>query len=147
MQAFLVDDFLPVAILVVMIVAGLSWLIRLGLYFGFRVRDWKRKLPNPYEKKETMGLPKGAMRTFLALSFTAIATLVLLSGTELVSQADKKWILLELGAIITFYFGSKSLETFVDSRAKVKAIEKAQTTDEAVKVYKVVEDKVDSEKQ
>ncbi len=145
MQLFLVDRFLPITIVIILVVAGLSWLIRLGVYLGFRIRDWRKGLPNPYEKKETMGLPKGAMRTFLALIFTTIATLVLLK-TDLVSLVDKKWILLELGAIITFYFGSKSLETFVDSRAKVKAIEKAQTTDDAVKVYKVVEDKEDSEK-
>lgn len=140
MQAFLVDSFLPIAIVVILIVAGLSWFIRLVVYFGFRIRDWRKGQPNPYEKKETMGLPKGAMRTFLALIFTTIATLVLLNP-ELIGQADKKWVLLELGAIITFYFGSKSLEVFVDSRAKVKAIEKAQTTDDAVKVYKIVEDK------
>lgn len=146
MQGFLVDYFLPLAIVAVLIVAGLSWVVRLGVYFGFRIRDWKRGAPNPYEKKETMGLPKGAMRTFLALSFTIIATLVLLKGAEFVSLDDKKWILLELGAIITFYFGSKSLETFVDSKAKVKAIEKAQNTDDAIKAYKIVEDKIDSAK-
>ena len=100
MQNFLVDYFLPLAILVVMIVAGLAWITRLGLYFGFRFRDWRKGRQNPYEKKETMGLPKGAMRTFLALSFTAIATLVLLKTPMLVSVDDKKWILLELGAIV-----------------------------------------------
>ena len=145
MQAFLVDSFLPAAIVVILIVAGLSWFIRLGVYFGFRIRDWRKGHPNPYEKKETMGLPKGAMRTFLALTFTAIAALVLLKA-GLVDQPDKKWILLELGAIVTFYFGSKSLEAFVDSRAKVKAIERAQTTDDAVRIYKIVEDKADNEK-
>ena len=83
------------------------------------------------------------MRTFLALSFTAIATMVLLKGADYVVVEDKKWILLELGAIITFYFGSKSLEAFVDSRAKLKAIEKAENAKEAVSIYKVVEEKED----
>jgi hypothetical protein len=145
MHGFLVDNFLPFAIVVVIIVAALSWLVRLAIYFGFRFRDWKKGEPNPYEKKETMGLPKGAMRTFLALSFTAIATLVLLKA-NIVSLDDKKWILLELGAIITFYFGSKSLEAFVDSRAKVKVIEKAETTDDAIKAYKMVEEKPEGKK-
>jgi len=146
MQGFLVDSSLPGAIVAVLIVAGLAWLTRLVIYFGFRYRDWRKGLPNQYEKKETMGLPKGAMRTFLALSFTAIAMLALLKSPVLVDAVDKKWILLELGAIITFYFGSKSLEAFVDSKAKVKAIERAETTEDAIKVYKLVEDKVDSEK-
>ncbi len=144
MQAFLVDSFIPFVIIVILIVAGLAWLTRLGLYFGFRYRDWKKGRSNPLEKKETMGLPKGAMRTFLALTFTAIAALALLK-TGLVNEVDKKWILLEFGAIVTFYFGSKSLENYVDSQAKVKAIEKAQTTDDVIKVYKIVEDKVEDE--
>jgi hypothetical protein len=145
MQAFLVDGFLPFIIVVIIIVAWAAWLTRLGLYFGFRYRDWKKGLTNPLEKKETMGLPKGAMRTFLALTFTAIAALALLK-TGLVSLEDKKWILLELGAIVTFYFGSKSLESYVDSRAKMKAIEKAQSTDDAIRIYKIVEDKEEEEK-
>ncbi|HEY32747.1 MAG TPA: hypothetical protein G4O10_06540 [Dehalococcoidia bacterium] len=140
MGDFLTNTFLPTAIVVVVAIAGLAWIIRLFLYFGFRYRDWKKGIANPLEKKETMGLPKGAMRTFLALSFSAIATMVLLKGADYVVVEDKKWILLELGAIITFYFGSKSLEAFVDSRAKLKAIEKAETTDDAVKVYRIVED-------
>jgi hypothetical protein len=140
MQDFLVNNFLPAAIVIVVSVAALSWLVRLVLYFGFRFRDWKKGRSNPYEKTETMGLPKGAMRTFLALTFTAIATLALFK-TGLVEQVDKKWVLLEFGAIITFYFGSKSLEAFVDSQAKVKAIEKAETTDDAVRVFKIVADK------
>ena len=56
MQIFLVDYFLPLVIMVVMIVTGLAWLTRLGLYFGFRYRDWRKGRLNPYEKKETMGL-------------------------------------------------------------------------------------------
>jgi hypothetical protein len=142
MQNFLVNDFLPFAILAALTIAGVAWIVRLGLYFGFRIRDWKKGRSNPYEKKETMGLPKGAMRTFLALSFTAIAALVLLNP-NLVGSADKKWILGELGVIITFYFGSKAVETYVDSKAKTKAIERAQTTDDAVKIYKIVEDRPD----
>ena len=82
-----------------------------------------------------------AIRTFLVLSFIAIATLAILGGTQSrgtlsVAQVDKKWILAELGVIITFYFGSKAVEAYVDSRAKSKAIEKATTAEEAMKVYR-----------
>ena len=145
MGDFLTNTFLPIAIMVVVAIAGLAWITRLVLYFGYRYRNRKNGKPNPLEQKETMGLPKGAMRTFLALSFTAIATMVLLKGADYVIIEDKKWILLELGAIITFYFGSKSLEAFVDSRAKLKAIEKATSATEAVSIYKVVEEKEDKE--
>ena len=42
----------------------------------------------------------------------------------------------ELGAIITFYFGSKAVESFVDSRAKIRVIGKAQSADEAERIYR-----------
>ena len=133
MVEFLAETFLPVTLMVILIIIGVAWLIRLGLFFYFRFNQ--RNEPNPHENKETMGLPKGAIRTFFALSFTALSTLVLLNSNELVDTADKKWILLELGAIITFYFGSKSLEAYQESKAKLQAIEKAKTPDEAVKAY------------
>ena len=116
MVGFLADKFLPIALMVILIIIGMSWIIRLGLFFYFRILN--RKKPSPNEDKETMGLPKGAIRTFFALSFTAVAILVLLDSSELVSAVDKKWILLELGAIITFYFGSKSLEAYQESKEK-----------------------------
>jgi len=140
MVEFLAETFLPTTLMVILIIIGVSWLTRLGLFFYFRVK--KRNEPNPHENKETMGLPKGAIRTFFALSFTALATLVLLDSNDLVDAVDKKWILLELGAIITFYFGSKSLEAYQESKAKLQAIEKAKTTEEAVKAYQDIEEKI-----
>ena len=144
MVEFLAETFLPVTLMVILIIIGVAWLIRLGLFFYFRFNQ--RNEPNPHENKETMGLPKGAIRTFFALSFTALATLVLLDSSGLVSTVDKKWILLELGAIITFYFGSKSLEAYEQSKAKLQTIGKAQTTEEAVKAYRELEEKVVTKK-
>ena len=109
-------------------------MIRLGVFFAYRIKD--RKSPNPHERKETMGLPKGAMRTFLALTFTAIAALAVLGNGDFVVAMDKKWILGELGVIITFYFGSKAVEAYVDSRTKLAAIEKASDVDEAMSAHK-----------
>jgi hypothetical protein len=144
MVEFLADTFLPVILMLILIIIGASWMVRLGLFFYFRLKN--RDKPNPHEDKETMGLPKGAIRTFFALSFTALATLVLLNSTALVSTVDKKWILLELGAIITFYFGSKSLEAYQESKAKLQTIAKATTPEEAIKAYQEIEEKIVSRK-
>jgi hypothetical protein len=134
MHGFLVDTFMPIAIMAALSIALVAWLIRLVIFFVYR---WKnRRSANPHEKKETMGLPKGAIRTFLALSFTAIAIMAVLGGDKFVPWADKKWILGELGVIITFYFGSKAVEAYVDSRAKSKAIDKATSAKEAMGVYR-----------
>ncbi len=132
---FFREDFLPIAITAGITIALVAWAVRLGVFFLYRILQRKDKA-NPHEGKETMGLPKGAMRTFLALSFTSIATLAIFSDASLgiISEVDKKWILAELGGIITFYFGSKSVEAFVDSRAKLAAIERATNFDQIRKI-------------
>ena len=133
LQSFLVDTLLPLAIMAAVLIALSAWLVRLVLFFAYRVRH--RRVPNPHQNKETMGLPKGAMRTFLALVFTSMTALVILDGTTFVGAQDKKWLLGELGAIIAFYFGSRAIESYVDSRAKLRAIEKAESFDEARRLY------------
>ena len=65
MVEFLADTFLPVILMLILIIIGASWMVRLGLFFYFRLKN--RDKPNPHEDKETMGLPKGAIRTFFAL--------------------------------------------------------------------------------
>ena len=131
-QPVLTGYFVPIIVMAALFIAVSAWVIRIGLFFI--VRFQKRDEPNPFEKKETLGLPKGAMRTFLAITFTAIGSLAIFSG--IVDDDQVKWVLGELGVIITFYFGSKSLESYVDSRAKIRAIEKATTVDEALRVLK-----------
>ena len=132
---YMVEQFLPGTIMVVVSIALIAWMIRLVLYFydGYK----KRKRGNIQHAKETMGLPKGAIRTFLVLTFTAMAVIAIFgkSGVVVLDAADKKWILAELGGIITFYFGSKALESFVDSRAKIKVIERAPP-EEAERIYR-----------
>ena len=133
---YMVEQFLPGTIMVVMSIALIAWMVRLGIFFAFRIKRWRQ--PNPHENKETMGLPKGAIRTFLVLAFTAMAIIAIFaeSGVVVLAPGDKKWILAELGAIITFYFGSKALESYVDSRAKIKVIEMAASTAEAERIYR-----------
>ncbi len=128
---YLIDDFLPVAIMAVLAIAIAAWLIRILIFFMVRLLKWRE--PNPHESKETMGLPKGAVRTFLALSFTSLTTLAIL-GENVIDDVDKKWLLGELGIIIAFYFGSKAVESYVDSRVKLATIEKAEKFSEAVSV-------------
>ena len=133
---YMVEQFLPGAIMVIVSVALIAWMVRLGLFFYYR---WRHKdKPNRLESKETMGLPKGAVRTFLALAFTAVAVIAVLGGEGVVAIGvdDKKWILGELGLIIAFYFGSKTLESYTDSRVKLKAMEHAASVEEAMKIYR-----------
>ncbi len=132
LQELLSEDFVPIVIMAALGIAIVSWVGRIGIFAWYRIKNSDK--PNPYEKKETLGLPKGAMRTFLAITFTAITILVIF--TDKVDEDQTKWVLAELGVIITFYFGSKSLESYVDSRAKIKAIEKAGTTEEALRVLR-----------
>ena len=71
-------QFMPGAIMVIVSVALVAWMVRLGLFFYHR---WKERAKrNELETKETMGLPKGAVRTFLALTFTAVAVIAVLGG-------------------------------------------------------------------
>ena len=100
MVGFLAETFLPATLMVILIIIGVAWLTRLGLFFYFRIK--KRNEANPHENKETMGLPKGAIRTFFALSFTALGTLVLLDSTSLVSTVDKKWYYLSSELLLPF---------------------------------------------
>ena len=91
MQDFRTNEFLPFSITAILVIAIGAWFIRLVLFFADR---WnKRTEPNPHENKETMGLPKGAVRTFLALSFSALTTLAILGGDEFVIDVDKKWLM------------------------------------------------------
>ena len=138
MQSFLVETFLPLVIMAVVALAWIAWLIRLCLFFAYRIRDARQNKDNPLEGRETMGLPRGAVRTFLALMFTSVATLTLLAGESFVAAPDKKWVLGELGVIITFYFGSKAFETRADAQAKLKAIEKAGTAEEVGNILRLV---------
>ena len=91
LQSFLVDTLLPLAIMAAVLISLSAWVVRVVLFSAYRIMH--RHVPNPRESKETMGLPEGAMRAFLALSFTSMAALVKLDGTAFVGAQDKKWLL------------------------------------------------------
>ena len=49
---YMVEQFLPGAIMVVVSIALVAWMVRLGLFFW---NHWRRRdEPNPHENKETM---------------------------------------------------------------------------------------------
>ena len=107
LSEYMLEKFLPGAIMAIVSIAVIAWVTRLCVFFIVRIRE--RDKENPHEHKETMGLPKGAMRTFLTLAFTSLAVIAIFEDSTniFVDAGDKKWILVELGAIITFYFGNK----------------------------------------
>jgi len=140
MYSFLIDSFLPLSIMAVFTVAWAAWAVRISTFFLTRFQDWRQGKPNPHEDKETLGLPKGSIRTFFALTFFSLAALAVVAGDRFILDTDKKWILGELGVIMTFYFGSKALDARADAQAKMKAMELASTVDEAMKVIKGKED-------
>ena len=77
----MVEQFLPGTIMVVVSIALIAWVIRLGIFVGFRFKDWREGNSRP-DNKETMGLPKGAIRTFLVLTFTAMAIIAIFTGKD-----------------------------------------------------------------
>jgi hypothetical protein len=134
-----INNYLPVAIIVIFTISAISWIIRLVLFFVFRSKEGRKRdggKKNIYEN-EPMGLPKGAIRTFLVFIFSILAILAIF-GDLPVDGEDKKWVLLEFGGILTFYFGSRVFESYIDSRAKIKAIEQAGNATEATEIYEKV---------
>ena len=83
-----------------------AWVVRIAKFFCWYLLNPNT---NPYPG-ETLGLPKGAVRTFLVLAFTAITYLIFADGLGEIGSEDKKWFLTAYGTIILFYFGQKTLE-------------------------------------
>lgn len=93
-----------VGVIIALVIAFVVWVWRIVVTFD----AWGKKSA-PGIERETLGLPKGAVRTFLMLAFTSLA-LYALFAPGVVSPDDKKWVLAELGGIISFYFISKIAE-------------------------------------
>lgn len=60
--------------------------------------------------EETLGLPKGAVRTFIVISFTAIMFLIFFGNFPGIPTDDRKWFLTAYASVLAFYFGSKYFE-------------------------------------
>ena len=95
------------------IVPAFVWLVFAIVLFTFLALA-RRTLQVLGDKKlvdtaETLGLPKGTIRSFIVITFTAITFVVFFAdfpGLE-IPEADRKWFLTAYGSVLAFYFGTK----------------------------------------
>jgi len=91
----------------IFVTAVSAWLLRLLKHFLWVLFHLNAE---PYPG-ETLGLPKGAVRSFLVLAFTAIVYLIFADGLGTdIDQEDKKWFLTAYGTILAFYFAQRTVE-------------------------------------
>lgn len=89
--------------------AGLIFLIILGAFIALAYRTIRAFRKNELRPDETLGLPRGTIRSFFVITFTAIMFLVFFGdfGAVEIPLEDRKWFLAAYASILTFYFGSK----------------------------------------
>ena len=95
------------------IVPAFVWLvftIILGAFLALAVRTIQVLMSDKrLEPAETLGLPKGTIRSFIVITFTAIMFIVFFAdfpGLNIPGD-DRKWFLTAYGSILAFYFGAK----------------------------------------
>jgi len=89
-------------VLVIIALAALLWLVRTSMVLV--TGEYKLKV------NETLGLPKGTIRSFIVITFTAIMFLVFFGDVgNIVPPEDRKWFLAAYASVISFYFGTKYL--------------------------------------
>jgi hypothetical protein len=76
----------------------------------------------PWATGETMGLPKGAVRTFIVISFTGIMFLIFFGDFPGIPAADRKWFLTAYSSVLSFYFGIKYFEARSETTAEKKGL-------------------------
>ena len=59
------------------------------------------------DRVETLGLPKGTVRSFIVITFTGIMFLLLFGEFADILAEDRKWFLTAYGSVLAFYFGTK----------------------------------------
>ena len=91
--------------------AWLVFLIILGAYVALGFRTWRAFRRNEFKLRldDTLGLPKGTIRSFIVITFTAIMFLVFFGDFAGVTipPEDRKWFLTAYGSVLAFYFGTK----------------------------------------
>ena len=95
------------------IVPAFMWLvfaIILGAFLAWAFRTAKVLFDDKrLERAQTLGLPKGTIRSFIVITFTAIMFIVFFAdypGLNIPAE-DTKWFLAAYGSIVAFYFGAK----------------------------------------
>lgn len=86
-------------VLGVIAVAFLMWVWRVGY---FMIDD-----PRDGFTEETLGLPKGAIRTFIVISFSGIMFLIFFGNFPGIPADDRKWFLTAYSSVLAFYFGTQ----------------------------------------
>ena len=87
--------------------AWLVFLIILGAFVAWAFRVWRAFRKNELDRVETLGLPKGTVRSFIVITFTGIMFLLLFGEFADIVAEDRKWFLTAYGSVLAFYFGTK----------------------------------------
>jgi hypothetical protein len=95
-------------------VAMLMWVWRVGY---FLIDD-----PRAGFTEETMGLPKGAVRTFVVISFSGIMFLIFFGDFPGIPADDRKWFLTAYSSVLAFYFGSRYFQARAERERRGLAI-------------------------
>jgi hypothetical protein len=92
------------------------------LMWVWRVAYFMIDDPHDGFTEETLGLPKGAVRTFIVISFTAIMFLIFFGNFPDIPADDRKWFLTAYASVLAFYFGSKYFPLQTSSERRGLAI-------------------------
>ena len=108
MDQFIVDNYIPVLLLVVLLIALSAWFLRLGSFFWSRWAERSEK--NPHES-EPMGLPDGTVETllvflpaliFFKLSFSDADIVILPIQIAIIIAITAGWLLWTIRILIFF---------------------------------------------
>ncbi len=112
----------------------------------YTLKEWTKENPNPYQG-ESLGIPRGVMRSVLTLSVLFIVMLLqinslffspkdLLVGKEIfIPEARFGQLMTAFQMVIAFYFGGKVMHHFAQAERDV-AKKKSETTLEQAKLGK-----------
>ena len=87
--------------------AWLVFLIIFGAFIAWAFRIWRAFRRDELDRVETLGLPKGTVRSFIVITFTGIMFLLLFGAFADIPAEDRKWFLTAYGSVLVFYFGTK----------------------------------------
>jgi len=95
-------------------VAILAWVWRVGTFMTDTSQAWSQE--------ETLGLPKGAVRTFIVISFSGIMFLIFFGNFPGIPADDRKWFLTAYSSVLAFYFGTKYFQARTERERRGLAI-------------------------
>lgn len=95
------------------IVPVFGWVV--FVIFVFAIAVWGARIlkffianrDEPPYPGETLGLPKGSVRSFIVITFSAVMFLIFFGDFDAVPAEDRKWFLTAYSSVLAFYFGAK----------------------------------------